>query len=405
VIILPYSQSLTIVGAFGARHLCNSATRTADEAFRLSRRLSAGDRGLAAMRLARGGASQRRREAVQAAFAKHHGRALRVPFSMARRPIGSLRDKVCVSYVWDGGAPRKGLDHADNKSMSVPFRWQLHSISVMALLLMVSASADGQVTASRRNSALPPGFRVLDDTFWEGPWVFSSVGSSPSALPRLHNSRGERVNGPVPFRLDDGSTGTLRVRSDPSEPCGSAADICLAEIFWIDIEDEAGGTVAHWRLSAAYGVFDLVPIDLVDGSGDELVIVRIPGHASPPLGIELRIWKLGATVPVDLVEPLRVAGYLDTVERAVPCVRWRVHLLLDPLVGKPRRISLVGEFAVEVDPSDPTWSCHLNRRGANGAAALRRGENLRFSDGRYRLRANRGTTADLLRIESSGDSR
>lgn len=72
--------------------------------------------------------------------------------------------------------------------------------------------------------------------------------------------------------------------------------------------------------------------------------------------------------------------------------RWRVHLLLDPLAAKPRRISLVGEFALEVDPSDPTWSCHLNRRGTNGAAALRRGENLRLSDGRYRLRANHGTT-------------
>ena len=64
----------------------------------------------------------------------------------------------------------------------------------------------------------------------------------------------------------------------------------------------------QWTYDVKWDGFDLVPIDLVDGSGDELVIVRIPGHASPPLGIELRIWKLGATFPVDLVEPLRVAG-------------------------------------------------------------------------------------------------
>ena len=83
----------------------------------------------------------------------------------------------------------------------------------------------------------------------------------------------------------------------------------------------------------------------------------------------------------------------------------RAHLQLDPLAAKPRRISLVGEFAVQVDRSDPMSSCHLNRQGANGAAALRGGENLSFSDGRYRLRASRGTTADLLRIEPSGDSR
>jgi hypothetical protein len=76
-----------------------------------------------------------------------------------------------------------------------------------------------------------------------------------------------------------------------------------------------------------------------------------------------------------------------------------VRILVDPLAAKPRPISLVGEFAAEVDRTDPAWTCHLNRQGVNGAAALKRAESLRFADGRYRLRTNRGTTADLLRVE------
>lgn len=38
------------------------------------------------------------------------------------------------------------------------------------------------------------------------------------------------------------------------------------------------------HLWAAYGMFDIVPVNLVDGPGDELVIVRVPLHESPPIG-------------------------------------------------------------------------------------------------------------------------
>jgi hypothetical protein len=156
--------------------------------------------------------------------------------------------------------------------------------------------------------------------------------------------------------------------------------------------------MARWRSGAVYGVFDLVPVDLVDGPGDELVLVRIITVSAPPSGLELQLWKLGLTAPVALVDPIRVTGYLGTTEGAIPCARWRVRVLLDPLATKPRPIALAAEFAAYMNLSEPTFrACRLNSQGASGAAALRRGESLRFSDGRYRLSANLGTMADLLR--------
>jgi hypothetical protein len=44
----------------------------------------------------------------------------------------------------------------------------------------------------------------------------------------------------------------------------------------------------------AYGKFQIVPVDLVDGVGDELVVVRVPNHSSPPIRCDMKIWKLSA---------------------------------------------------------------------------------------------------------------
>jgi len=267
------------------------------------------------------------------------------------------------------------------------------SIAVIALALTGSANAFGQATPGRRTSRVPPGFHVLDDSFWKGPWVFSALNRSRIALPRLHNSFSEGELGPVPFRLDDGSTGTLRVES---EGCNSPSD-CASEGFTIAVDDANGRSVARFPFWAAYRDFDVVPVDLVGGIGDELLLIRRPAHAAPPFGPVLRIWKLGATAPVDLVESFSVAGYLATIGGAIPCARWQIRLLVDPLADKPRPISMAGEFAADVSSSDPMWTCRLNRQGADGAAALRRGESLSFSDGQYRLRDTSGTRADLLR--------
>ena len=152
------------------------------------------------------------------------------------------------------------------------------SLAVITLALMVSANGLGQAPASRRTSRVPPGFRVLDDTFWEGPWVFPSVNRSRITLPRLHNSFDGGELGPVSFRLDDGSIGTLRVES---EKCNGPSD-CASEGFTIAVDDANGRSVARFPFWAAYRNFDVVPVDLIDGIGDELVIIRRPAHSAPP---------------------------------------------------------------------------------------------------------------------------
>jgi hypothetical protein len=79
------------------------------------------------------------------------------------------------------------------------------------------------------------------------------------ALPALHNTMGALTNRPLPIRLDDGTTGTVRVES---RPC-TAADDCEPfdcgcplpyESYWIDVDDSVGRTVAHLHLWAVYGV-------------------------------------------------------------------------------------------------------------------------------------------------------
>src|SRR6185503_3067040 len=105
-----------------------------------------------------------------------------------------------------------------------------------------------------------------------------------------------------------------------------------------EVTDGRGGLVARMHLWAAYGKFQIVPIDLVDGPGDELLIVRVPAHASPPVGYDLKIWKIGQTKPVELGGSERVANLLITFP--IGCARWRTFLSIDSTEAKPRSIAL-----------------------------------------------------------------
>ena len=283
-------------------------------------------------------------------------------------------------------------------------RFPFVTFARLALAVIVNAvNVSAQTPANQRDAPVPSGFAILDDAFWQGPWVFRQRGTQRAEWPRLHVSMGAASGGPVPIRLDDGSTGTLRV---DSRPCG-ASDNCEPfdcgcplddESFWIEVANAAGQRVARLHLWAAYGTFDIVPIDLVDGAGDELVIVRIPAHSAPPIGPDLKIWKPGPTAPIVLAEPLRVAGYLTTAGGgAIPCARWRVRLLVDPAAAKPRAIQLQADLAASVDSSDPASICRLDREGTDAATALKRGELLRLQGARYRFRAERGVAADFMR--------
>lgn len=247
----------------------------------------------------------------------------------------------------------------------------------IAVLLLVFLPATGMGVRQR----LPNGFRDLTDKFWASPWVFDTRGV---ALRRLHNSMGQIRNGPMPIRLDDGSDGALRVQAkecEPGEDCEPFDCGCTGrnESFWIEVVDREDNVVARMHLWAAYGEFDIVPVDLIEGPGDELMITRIPAHSAPPYGFDLKIWKIGRTKPVALIEDHQVAGVFAT--DSIGCARWRTNLFVNENAPKPRAVALRGEFAADLTEPGTCW---LDKRETTRHAALEQGHTLRFENGQYR---------------------
>src|SRR5262249_16871111 len=174
----------------------------------------------------------------------------------------------------------------------------------------------------------------------------------------------------------------LRVESrrcTPSDDCEPLDCGCVnpEESLWISVADASGRRVARMHLWAAYNRVQIVPVDLVDGPGDELVIFRIPNHSSPPMGWDLKIWKIGATKPIVLGGLERVAELLNSTP--IGWGRWRTFLAVDAAEAKPRTIRLNTEFAA-------TGCCRVHPSGRQQVAQLRRSEKLRFDVGRRRYR-------------------
>ena len=251
-------------------------------------------------------------------------------------------------------------------------------VATASVSMMPTTAARPQSAAAPCSQPLPPGFVSLDQSFWDGPWAFAVGGPTQGPLPALDNSTGQPANGPIRIRLDDGSGGTLRVESRacaPSEDCEPFDCGCPLEredSYWIDVADGRGRAVARMHLWAAYGKFQIVPVDLIDGPGDELLIVRVPAHSSPPAGYDLKIWKIGRTKPVEIGASERVAKLLDS--NPIGCARWRTLLSIDPAEAKPRAIALRTEFG-------STPCCRIETEEAN-LAGMRRGQVLRFDSGR-----------------------
>src|SRR5688572_11005812 len=160
--------------------------------------------------------------------------------------------------------------------------------SIAVMLLAIVAATD--VRARQR---IPEGFREWTEDFWDSPWVFNQRGR---ALPRLQSAREQPRNRLLSIRLDDGSQAVLQAHSEDPEP------------YRVEVTDRQGKVLARMPLWATYGRFDIVPADLVDGPGDELIIITIPTRSSPPAGYDINIWKIGETKPVELIEPVRLAG-------------------------------------------------------------------------------------------------
>jgi hypothetical protein len=167
-------------------------------------------------------------------------------------------------------------------------------------------------------------------------------------LPELNNWTGDGADQQIRIRLDDARVGTLRIvegACSPPAECASRDCGCFDyDSYWVEVSNERG-IVVRMHVWAAYGGIRIAPIDLVDGPGDELLVFRIPGRASPPLGYDLRIWKIGATKPVEI-------GALERVSRRfgstpIGCAGWKTRLLIDPEAPKPRPITLQTDIAVE----------------------------------------------------------
>jgi hypothetical protein len=237
--------------------------------------------------------------------------------------------------------------------------------SIAVIHLAIVAAAD--VRARQR---VPEGFRKLTEDFWDSPWVFDQRGR---ALRRLESSRGQLRNRSLSMRLDDGSQAILQVHSKDDEQSGCTAK---GECYWVEVTDRQGKILARRPLWATYGRFDIVPADLVDGPGDELIIITIPTRSSPPAGYEINIWKIGETKPVELIEPLRLAGVFAS--NLIGCARWRSRVIVDATSSKPRAVTLRSEFAATASGYFEGAVCRLHEEEFERLTTLKRDQVLRF---------------------------
>ena len=167
-------------------------------------------------------------------------------------------------------------------------RWR-RGCSAVVVLIGALAAAPGITADPQDECTQPPqpGFRSLgaEEGAWNGSDAFAFVtsGSGVSPLPRLtHRLSDPKLPDSIGIRLDDGSRGALRVtracQRDDDCPPGDW------EKYWLEVRRSQGPVVVRQPLYFAYGAFQIAPIDLVDGPGDELLIAQITAHASPPTG-------------------------------------------------------------------------------------------------------------------------
>ena len=215
-------------------------------------------------------------------------------------------------------------------------------------------------------------FEPLDAVSWNGPWVFQGGVTSKVPIAALDSSAMSGPHKSIRVRLDDGSFGALSATQHacgPTENCEPYDCGCISDddSFWITVADAQGHEVSRIHLWAAYGQFQVVPVDLVGGIGDEFLVFRVPNHSSPPIGYDLKIWKLGAEHPVDLGGDDRVANFFGTMP--ISCAAWRTLFYVDAKSTKPRAINRRTRFGANAECSisageDATMIKQLRRQSA-----------------------------------------
>jgi hypothetical protein len=227
-------------------------------------------------------------------------------------------------------------------------------VLLIVLAIVGSPSVLGRATHPLRQraginsptfAAVPSDIKERD--VWNEPWVYEAQGPERRALTALHTIqvRQQRV-GPIPIRLDDGSLGTMTAEAGscgPQDACIGPRDDCGCfddDSYWIYIADSTGRRIKRLHFWAAYGRFQIVPVDIIGGPGDELFIFRVPAHASPQVGYDIKIWLIDQSAPRDLANGEHVAGHIPARKYATSCVLWKTTFSVDLAGAKPRALQL-----------------------------------------------------------------
>jgi hypothetical protein len=216
-------------------------------------------------------------------------------------------------------------------------------ILLMILSVIVSIPAFLQTQDDPCKHRLPQAFKTIKQISSEAPWVFEESSRGWQAMNELNNSRGEFKVGPISIRLDDGSQGTVSAEQAPckrGQTCSPFDCACFeVDSYWIHVRGTEGKKVADLHFWAAYDYFRVVPVDLVDGPGDELLIFTINGRGSPRGDDVMQVWKLGGK-PVPLADLIPVSGKFSY------CVPWRDRVYVSNSV-KPHKLILKRDVAAD----------------------------------------------------------
>ena len=258
-------------------------------------------------------------------------------------------------------------------------------ISIVAFAIAASAPATIGVVPLRLQN---PNARVawsVSDSIWKGSWVFETRGTQRSAIGALDNTQGSHQSvGPISIHLEDGTIGSISAIAGscgPQDFCSGSRDDCGCfedDSYWILISDANDRQIKRLHLWAAYGLFQIVPVDITGGPGDELLIFRVPAHSAPPIGYDIKIWQIDREMPLELANNEHVAGHLPAVAMAVSCSFWRTLFFVNPDTAKPHPLSLQIDVTVSPDcPASETALIKVDR--------LQPGELLRFDSikGKY----------------------
>ncbi len=172
-------------------------------------------------------------------------------------------------------------------------------------------------------------------------------------------------------RLDDGSTATIRIREATSRQQGHLQ----GDDYVLDIAVPAGAPV-QIPLWASYGRLAVALADLVNGAGDEILVVSQHGRGSPLFAPVLQVWSISRGQTQRIGE-FQVGGFIDT------CAWWRDKVVV--LEGeKPRSVRLDREVESSGCPesADVKSALHAPGRDLRWSAASGRFEAVEKGSGR-----------------------